>query len=320
MSQSGNPNSTPVTPGDAIGQTMREDMAALGGAVESAVDTAEKAVESAKKAAELATKAVESVESAVEKTAEKAVGVPARKAVKMASSAIHQTNELASVALERTQELKTIALERTHDLKSKAVERTHVLAATAVERTQELKAVERTLWARFYDWIELKFVGLTTRSHLFHRMFSFVWLPVAFKSGIKFVRADDGEITGAIVPFSRFNRNWYKAMAGASMLANAELAGGMYVFEKCAGHTVVCKNLEYKFLRPCLGKAMFRIEPQEDIEALMAEKTAFNMTVDLNVVQMKSRKNKKERRVGRVTVTYHVKPKQEVRDRENRKR
>ena len=58
----------------------------------------------------------------------------------------------------------------------------------------------------------------------------------------------------AVLPFRRFNRNWYRAMAGGALLANSEIAGGMYVFGVCGGdYTVVCKNLNYTFLRPCLG-------------------------------------------------------------------
>ena len=34
----------------------------------------------------------------------------------------------------------------------------------------------------------------------------------------------------AILPFRKFNKNWYNAMAGAALLGNAEIAGGMYVF------------------------------------------------------------------------------------------
>ena len=55
----------------------------------------------------------------------------------------------------------------------------------------------------------------------------------------------------AYLPFRRFNRNWYRAMAGGALLANSEIAGGMYVFGVCgADYTVVCKNLNYTFLRP----------------------------------------------------------------------
>ena len=51
-------------------------------------------------------------------------------------------------------------------------------------------------------------------------------------------------------------------MAGGALLANSEIAGGSYVFGICGGdYTVVCKDLDYKFLRPCLGPAVYESRP-----------------------------------------------------------
>ena len=50
-----------------------------------------------------------------------------------------------------------------------------------------------------------------------------IWLPYAFRSGIRMKRLGETEFT-AELPFRRFNRNWYNAMAGASLLANSEIA------------------------------------------------------------------------------------------------
>jgi hypothetical protein len=105
-------------------------------------------------------------------------------------------------------------------------------------------------------------------------------------------------------------------MAGAALLANSEVAGGMYVFGVCGGdYTVVCKNLEYKFLRPCFGPAVYRICPREDLETLVKTGQEFNATLDLDIVQQIGRIGKlgaapgKERRVGKCTATFHVTPK-----------
>ena len=71
------------------------------------------------------------------------------------------------------------------------------------------------------------------------------------------------------------------------MLGNAEIAGGMYVFGFAGGdYTVVCKKLEYRFLRPCFGPAEYRIEPKEDLEELIAKGTEFNVTVEMGVFQI----------------------------------
>ena len=114
----------------------------------------------------------------------------------------------------------------------------------------------------------------------------------------------------AVLPFRRFNRNWYRAMAGGALLANSEIAGGSYVFGICgADYTVVCKHLEYKFLRPCLGPAVYRIKAREDIKALMAAGAEFNITVDMDILQQAGRVGDKDKRVGQCVSTFHVTPK-----------
>jgi hypothetical protein len=151
---------------------------------------------------------------------------------------------------------------------------------------------------------------LSTRNNFWHRVCSLIWLPYAFRSGIRMKRLD-AQTFSAVLPFRRFNRNWYNAMAGAALLANSEVAGGMYVFGVCGGeYTVVCKNLEYRFLRPCFGPALYRITPREDIKALLPDRREFNVTLDLDIVQQIGKKGGKERRVGKCVAVFHVTPKQ----------
>jgi len=180
----------------------------------------------------------------------------------------------------------------------------------------------------WFDRVDLFISRLSSRSHFWQRLTSWLWLPLAFKSGIRMKRVDASTFS-AILPFRRFNRNWYNAMAGAALLANSEIAGGMYIFGICGGHwTVVCKGLEYKFLRPCFGPAVYKISPREKIEELIAAGKEFNVTIDMDIVQQSllpekvrptaermlpkavgSRVAGKERRVGRCTATFHVTPK-----------
>lgn len=153
-----------------------------------------------------------------------------------------------------------------------------------------------------------------------------IWLPYAFRSGIRMKRLDETTFA-AELPFRRFNRNWYNAMAGAALLGNSEIAGGMYIFGICGGdYSVVCKELNYKFLRPCFGPALYKITPKEDLPALIASGEEFNVAVDMEIVQQavlpkamgrmaKDRKKsliaklaEKERRVGRCTAIFHVTP------------
>jgi hypothetical protein len=178
------------------------------------------------------------------------------------------------------------------------------------------------------DRVDLWISKLSGKNHFWQRVTSWIWMPLAFKSGIRMKRLDASTFA-AVLPFRRFNRNWYNAMAGAALLANSEIAGGMYIFGACGGHwTVVCKNLEYKFLRPCFGPAVYKITPREDMNALIAAGREFNITIDMEIVQqslipekvrptaekmlprgVSERVAGRERRVGKATATFHVTPK-----------
>ncbi len=166
--------------------------------------------------------------------------------------------------------------------------------------------------------------NLSTRNTFWNRACSLIWLPYAFHSGIKMT--SDGKSHRAILPFRRFNKNWYNAMAGAALLGNTEIAGGNYVFKVCGGdYTVVCKHLTYRFLRPCLGPAEYIMTPLDDIDELVAAGKEFNIAIRMDVVQVlmpvgkkksaiktapaDSTPPRKPRRVGRCTATFHVTPK-----------
>ncbi len=211
------------------------------------------------------------------------------------------------------------------------------------------RAYKRTLTERLEAYVS----RLSTKNNFWHRVCSLVWLPYAFNSGIRMRRLDGNTFT-AVLPFRRFNKNWYNAMAGAALLANSEIAGGMYLFAKVGeGYTVVCKELTYKFLRPCLGPAVYRVEPLGQIDDLIAAGNEFNVEVELTVYQArllpgarKSRRGKRaakavpvsaasaapefteaepagkgerEIRVGRVRAVFHVTPKRHHKERRERR-
>lgn len=183
------------------------------------------------------------------------------------------------------------------------------------EMQPPLRAEAAAIHARksFLDRMEAFVSRLSTKNNFWHRVCSLIWLPYAFRSGIRMKRVDEKTFT-AVLPFRKFNRNWYNAMAGAALLGNSEIAGGMYVFGVCGGdYTVVCKHLEYKFLRPCFGPAIYRIQPREDLKALAAAHQEFNAVIDMDVVQQLPRADAlprvREKRVGKVTATFHVTPK-----------
>lgn len=161
----------------------------------------------------------------------------------------------------------------------------------------------------WFDKVEAFISSLSVRDNFWHRICSFIWLPLAFFSGIKMKQLDE-KTFAAYLPFRRFNRNWYRAMAGGALLANSEIAGGMYVFGVCgADYTVVCKHLEYKFLRPCFGPAVYKMTPRENIKEAIAAGGEFNITLDLDVMQQVYKVGERDRRVGKCVATFHVTPK-----------
>jgi acyl-coenzyme A thioesterase PaaI-like protein len=171
-----------------------------------------------------------------------------------------------------------------------------------------------------YDRIEAFVSRLSVRDNFWRSVCSLIWLPLAFFSGLK-MKEIDKETFAAVLPFRRFNRNWYRAMAGGALLANSEIAGGAYVFGICGGdYTVVCKNLNYTFLRPCYGPAVYRMKAREDIHELLASKTEFNITIDLDVLQQAARIGEKDKRVGKCEATFHVTPKVHHKKKAERKR
>lgn len=159
---------------------------------------------------------------------------------------------------------------------------------------------------------------LSTRNNFWHKVCSLIWLPYAFRSGITMKRLDSKRFT-AVLPFKRVNRNWYNAMAGAALLGNSEVAAGMYLFSECGSdYIVVCKEMRYKFLRPCLGPAVYEIVNTEDVQARVAEGAEFNIDLELEIRQHLREKGR-DRRVGRCCITFHCTPKTHMRERRLRK-
>ena len=74
---------------------------------------------------------------------------------------------------------------------------------------------------RWYDKIEAFVSRLSMRDNFWNSICSLIWLPLAFFSGIRMKELDQNSFAArAVLPFRRFNRNWYRAMAGGALLAN----------------------------------------------------------------------------------------------------
>ena len=177
----------------------------------------------------------------------------------------------------------------------------------------------RTRFERLEAWLS----RLSIKNNFWHSIFSLVWLPYAFRSGIRMsgLRKLSTERFTAILPFRRFNRNFYDAMAGAALLGNSEVAAGMYLFSVCGGdYTVVCKDMHYRFLRPCFGPAVYRVVKSEDVEDKVKAGGEFNVALELEIYQQKLVKQRDELLVGRCNIVFHCTPKSMVRERADRRK
>src|SRR3954451_18520547 len=65
----------------------------------------------------------------------------------------------------------------------------------------------------WFDKVEAFVSRLSVRDNFWHSVCSLIWLPLAFFSGIK-MKQLDAKTFEASLPFRRFNRNWYRALAG----------------------------------------------------------------------------------------------------------
>jgi acyl-coenzyme A thioesterase PaaI-like protein len=151
---------------------------------------------------------------------------------------------------------------------------------------------------------------LSTRNNFWHKVCSLVWLPYAFRSGITMKRLGPDRFV-AVLPFRRFNRNWYNAMAGAALLGNSEVAAGMYLFSRCgADYIVVCKEMRYRFLRPCVGPAVYRVAGGDELSERIAAGGEFNIDLTMDIVQqVRPGRGGREKRVGQCDITFHCMPK-----------
>jgi acyl-coenzyme A thioesterase PaaI-like protein len=177
--------------------------------------------------------------------------------------------------------------------------------AAAREATRRRIRKEKPAIRKAERWLS----RLSAKFPFVQRLSSLLFLPYAFRSGIRMKRLDASTFT-AVLPFKRFNRNWYNAMAGGALLANSEIAAGMYLFGACGGgYSIVCKRLNYEFLRPCFGPAVYRVRPKDDLDALLATNEEFNVTLEMDILQQISGRKGRDRRVGRCECVFYATPK-----------
>ena len=175
----------------------------------------------------------------------------------------------------------------------------------------------------FWERTEAFLTRLSTKNNFWHRVCSLIWLPFPFRSGISMRRITHDRFT-AVLPFKRSNRNFYNAMAGAALLGNSEVAAGMFLFKHCGSdYAVVCKNMSYRFLRPCYGPAVYNVKDAEEVRNQLIEQMKigkeFNIEFTMNITQTLQKRDK-EMRVGRCIITFHCTPKTMIRERFRRKK
>ncbi|MDA7506049.1 hypothetical protein N9F44_00470 [Akkermansiaceae bacterium] len=158
-------------------------------------------------------------------------------------------------------------------------------------------------WGRTYRKVEQRLSNLCFNNNFWYKVLTTIYLPLAAKSKMMLGK-QVGDVYETTLPFKRFNKNWYDAMAGAALLANTEVAGGMAIFKQVGEkYTVVCKEMHYKFRLPCQTDAIYRVKVLDDVKKLMRIKPEFNVLMQIDV--MAEIKNKM-RKIGSSTITFHV--------------
>ena len=192
---------------------------------------------------------------------------------------------------------------------------TTLTPAAGTEEPRDVASAPRlTFTQRVEAWIS----RLSTKNNFWHKVCSLIWLPYAFRSGIAMRRLGTNKFR-AVLPFRRINRNWYNAMAGAALLGNSEVAGGMYLFAECGSdYIIVCKEMKYRFLRPCFGPAVYEVVKSDDVREKIAAGGEFNVNLEMEIRQQ-LRKKGREARVGRCDITFHCTPKAMMRERQARR-
>jgi acyl-coenzyme A thioesterase PaaI-like protein len=161
----------------------------------------------------------------------------------------------------------------------------------------------------FSEKVEAWLSRMSMKSNFMQKAFSSIWLPYAFRSGLTMKRVDDRQFV-AVLPFRRFNRNWYNAMAGAALLGNSEVAGGLYLFGRAGSdYVVVCKEMHYRFLRPCYGPAMYEVMNSDDLDAKIRAGGEFNIPLEMEIRQHVHKPGIKAPLVGKCSITFHCTPK-----------
>jgi hypothetical protein len=194
------------------------------------------------------------------------------------------------------------------------------IAGPIVRRARQAVEPPMGWWGRFKSSVESRLTRLAASNQFWHAIFAFFFLPIASKSRIRLGKDCDG-VFETVLPFVRFNRNWYRAMGGAALLANAEIAGGMLAYKALGGdYTIVCKDLSAKFQRPCLGPAIYRVLHGEDPVELAKTQLEFDVHVTMDIVQARAAGQDREKRIGRATATFHVAHKSLLRSRLHRQK
>ncbi|MEE2912994.1 MAG: hypothetical protein VX436_04230 [Planctomycetota bacterium] len=193
------------------------------------------------------------------------------------------------------------------------------MSISSVQPKKDPPEEQLTFWER----VEAYITRLSTKNNFWHRVCSLIWLPFAFRSGISMRRISEDRFS-LVLPFKRSNRNFYNAMAGASLLGNSEVAAGMFLFKHCGSdYAVVCKNMSYKFLLPCYGPAVYTVRDADVVESelktLMEKHQEFNIDFTMDITQNINKRNK-ELRVGRCEITFHCTPKSMIKERAGRRK
>ena len=113
------------------------------------------------------------------------------------------------------------------------------------------------------------------------------------------MQSDDSKYAGEfIVPINKSQVLRLDVPVADLLVGNSEIAGGMFLLKECGSdYIVVCKEMKYRFLRPCFGPAVYDIVDSEDLESKLSGGDEFNIDLDIEIRQRLKKKGR-DLRVG----------------------
>ena len=125
---------------------------------------------------------------------------------------------------------------------------------------------------------------LSTAKNFWHRVCSFIWLPYAFRCGIRMQKLDARDLhRRAPLPSLQPQLVQRDGRRRRSATPRSPAGSTSSIWRRRLHGRVQAAELPLP--APCFGPAVYQVVPKGDVDALVAEGGEFNIEIQLNVYQ-----------------------------------